>query len=195
MFFVLPYREIYILHLSPSDLLVSIIQRRLSFWFKDRTKKISMLWYTGSKSNLLLSYISLFHYVACNVVLFFSPSMRLISFRWKMSLLWVTMMVIVPCMYLPTTTLIRSSRSPTTSKLLGVHYGRRLMRSLTPCPKMTPTLLTLLARCSMCGRGTINWRFGGGTIINIILWICIGKSLLIVMLSTREIARLSSLMT
>ena len=42
------------------------------------------------------------------------------------------------------------------------------MRNSTPCSKMTLTLLTFLARCSTCRRGTTVCRLGGGTLINII---------------------------
>ena len=77
--------------------------------------------------------------------------------------------------------------SPMTSMVLGIHYGKRPMRNSMPCSKMTLTLLTFVARCSMCGRVTIVWRLGGGTLISITHSIKIGISLLTVLSWIQEI--------
>ena len=105
--------------------------------------------FTGFESNLLTNLVSLFHCVVCNAFLLFSPSTRLISFCWRMSLSRVTVTMTVPCTCLYTTTLMRSSWSPTISWALGVHIGKMRMMNSMPCSEMTPTLPTLLARCSL----------------------------------------------
>jgi hypothetical protein len=76
--------------------------------------------------------------------------------RLQMSLLWVTVTVTVPCMSLSITTLMRCFMFPMTFGPLGVHIGRRPMMSLIQYSKMTLTSLTLLARCSLCGRAIID---------------------------------------
>ena len=153
-----------------------------------------MLWFTGFELNLLLSYVSLFHCVAYDIFLLFSPSTRLMWLGCKMSSLWVTVTVIAPCMSLHITTLMRCCMSTTTFGPLGVYYCRRPMRSSIPCSKMTPTTLTLPARCSSFARKTIGWWPGGGTLTNITLWTMFGTSLLIVLLWTWEITPQSFLM-
>ena len=82
---------------------------------------------------------SLFHCAACDVFLLFGPSTRLMSFGWKKSVLWVTVTVTVFCTCLPSTTLMRPFMSLTISWLLGVQYGKRRIKSLMPCYKMTLT--------------------------------------------------------
>ena len=151
-------------------LLMIPTQRRLSFWFGDRKMKTLVLWFTWFESNILLSHVLLFHCATCNVFLLCGPSARLMLLDCKMSSLWVTVTVTVPCMSLRTTTLMRCFMFPMTFGPPGVHYGRRPIRSLISCSKMTPTLLTLLARCFSCGKETIGWRLGGGTLTSITPW-------------------------
>ena len=75
--------------------------------------------------------------------------------------LWIIVTMIVPCTCLPIATLTRSYMLLMTFRPFGVYYGKSPMMNLIPCIKMTLTLLTFLARCSMCGRGTIVWLLGG----------------------------------
>ena len=144
--------------------------------------KTLILWFTRFESNILLSHISLFHCIVCDVVLLFGPSTRLMSLGCKMSSLWVTVTVTVP------TTLMSSYMLATTFRPPRVHYGRRGMRSLRPCYTMILTLLTLSARCFTCGRGTIGWWLGGGTLTSITHWTKIDTSPLTVLSWTQEIA-------
>ena len=106
-------------------LLMSPTHRRLSSWFEDHKKKILILWFTGFKSNLLLSRVFLFHRAACNVFHLFGPSARLMLLGWEMSSLWVTVTVTELCMSLLIITLTRCCMYATTFGPLGVHYGRR----------------------------------------------------------------------
>ena len=139
------------------------IQSRQSFWFGNPKRKTRMPWFNKFEWNHLLNHDFVFHCAACNVLLVFGPSVRSMSPVCKMSLLWITVMVTVPSMSLPTTTLMRCFMFRTTFMPLGVCYGKRPMTSLIPCSKITPTLLTLLARYFSCGRVTICWQLGGGT--------------------------------
>ena len=138
-------RMMHMLHLTLCALLMNPTQI-MSPWFEDRKKKTLMLWSIKFESNFLLSHASLFHCGACNIFLLFGPSTRLMSLGCKMSSLWVTVMVPVPCMSLRTTTLMRCFMFPITFGLPGIDYGTRPMNSSILCSKMTPTLLTLLAR-------------------------------------------------
>ena len=126
------------------------------------------------ESNLWIRPVSLFRCDVCVVFLLFGPSMRSMSPGWKMSLLWVTVKVTVLCTCLRSIILVRYFTSLTIYWVLGVLYGKRQMKSLIPCSEMTPTLPTLLARCSSCGRGTIVWPLGVGTLISITPSIRIG---------------------
>ena len=163
------------------NLLLRRTQKRLSFWFGDCRRKSPILWFTEFESNLLLSHVFLFHCVVCNVFILFGPSTRLTSLVCKMSSLWITVTVTMPCTSLRATTLMGSCMLATTFRPLGVHYDKRQMRSFTPCSKMTITLLTLPAKCSMCRMGTISWWLGGGTLISITHWTKIGTSLLTIL--------------
>ena len=150
-------------HPTIYGLLMNPIKRRLSFLFGDPKRKTWMPWFTGYESHHLLNHNFVFHCAACNVFLLFGSSTRSMSPVCKRSLLWVTMTVTVPCMPLPTTTLMRCFMFRTTFVPPRVRYGRRPMTSLISCSKMIPTLLTLLARYFLCGGGTIGWRLGRGT--------------------------------
>ena len=167
MFSFSPCRMTLRLHKTPCVLLRSQTQMILSLRYGKAKKMTPLMSFKGFESNLLTNPDSLFHCAVCNVFLLFGPSTRLMSIGWRMSLSWVTVMATVPCTFLHTTTLMRSSWSLTISWPLGVHIGKMQMKSSMPCFEMTPTLPTLLAKCSLCGRGTIVCQHGGGMLTSI----------------------------
>ena len=179
------YHTAYVLWLSR-------IQTRLSSWFGEHRRKTPTPWSTGFNSNISGSHVYLFHCVTCDVFLSFGPSTTLMSLVWKMSSLWVFVIMTELCTFLLTTTLMKTYTSPMTSKLLGVHYNTRPMQSLMPFFKKTQTLVHLWTKCSTCGRGTIIWELGGCTSTNIMHWNNI--SLLTKLSWIQEITRPSFLM-
>ena len=140
---------------TASDLLKKRIRMKPSSRLRDRRNKTQTPSFSGSDSSLLGSLVSLFHCVDCGLFLLFGQSTRLMFLVWRMSSSWDIVMETKLCTSLPTTTSMSLLMSPMTSSPPGVHYGRRLMQSLMPFSKKTPTLLNLLAKCSSCGRGTI----------------------------------------
>lgn len=144
---------IHMLYQTSCIILMRWIKRRLScnLWINVMIHQLQIN---------LLSYVSLFHCAGYDVFFLLDPSTRLMSFHCKMNSLWVIVTVTTPCTSLRTTTI----------KPHGIRYGRRQMKNFTPCSTMTMTLLTLPARCFSCGRRTIGWWLGGGTLINITRW-------------------------